>query len=265
MRGKLPHLPPAYVHTSFVSHSLDRRMKLLVRWPAAGRAAPALYLLHGAGRDELTYLLLAGLSAAPKDLLDAFWIVMPEGNRGWYLDSPKEPSSCYESYLLELMAWVERRWPVRRDRAGRAIGGFSMGGFGAIRLAARYPERFCAASSIIGPLDIMHWFPDYYGIAKLLGTGQSAWQAENPCDLAAGLLGVALWLCTGSEAFDRPQNESFVRRLSALSIPHTFTTLPGEHDLDLVSRSVLAQLAFHNDVFTGGSGRPVNREGLPVS
>ena len=202
-------------------------MKLLVRRPPGGRPAPVLYLLHGMGRDELTYLLKAGLDATPADILDAFWIVMPEGRRGWYLDSPEQPASCYESHLLELMDWVERRWPVRRDRAGRAIGGFSMGGFGAFRLAARHPERFCAVSSIIGALDIVQWFPDYHQLRKLLGTEKAAWHAQNPRDLAGGLSGVALWLCTGDESFDRPQNESFVNHLHSLGIPHTFTMLPG--------------------------------------
>lgn len=135
--------------------------------------------------------------------------------------------------------------PIARDKAGRAIGGFSMGGLGAIRLSARYPKQFLAASSVLGPLDIMQWFPDYHRLKLLLGIEESSWRAQNPCSLAAGLSNVALWFRTGTDAGDCLQNEAFARRLNEIGIPHDFAILPGGHDVEFVRRCVSDQIVFH--------------------
>lgn len=66
---------------------------------------------------------------------------VPTARRAWYLDSKVRAKSLYETFMTwELLPAVEERYPVSRDRSGRAITGLSMGGFGAVSLAIRHKE-----------------------------------------------------------------------------------------------------------------------------
>jgi hypothetical protein len=50
----------------------------------------------------------------------------------------------------ELLPYISEHYNIRTDRNGRAIGGFSMGGDGALRIAIRNSEKFIAVSSHSG-------------------------------------------------------------------------------------------------------------------
>jgi muramoyltetrapeptide carboxypeptidase len=60
-------------------------------------------------------------------------VVMPDGLRGFYTNNAGGPP--FARYVgEELVRFVERNFPARPERAARAIGGLSMGGYGAMRL-----------------------------------------------------------------------------------------------------------------------------------
>ncbi len=50
--------------------------------------------------------------------------------------------------MNDLLPYVESRYRVQKERSGRAIGGLSMGGYGAFNLSLRFPEKFCGAAVI---------------------------------------------------------------------------------------------------------------------
>lgn len=50
--------------------------------------------------------------------------------------------------MKDLLPYVESRYRVHKERSGRAIGGLSMGGYGALNLSLRNPTQFCAAAVI---------------------------------------------------------------------------------------------------------------------
>jgi enterochelin esterase family protein len=77
-------------------------------------------------------------------------VVAPDGFSRWgggqYLDSPV--SGGYETHLTrELVPEIDRRFRTRAARDGRAIGGKSSGGFGALVLAMRHPDLFAAVAA----------------------------------------------------------------------------------------------------------------------
>jgi S-formylglutathione hydrolase FrmB len=212
------------------------------------RRWPVLYLLHGSGHNRQSVLD----EVAPQDhigLLGDALLVIPDGNQGWWLDSPALPHSRYGQYLLELIEFVDHRYRTIGRRSARGICGFSMGGYGAMLLAAQRPVLFGAASSLLGPLDIVQMHPHYYRLALLLGPELASWQRYNPTRLAASLADTALLFCTAKEAFDRPQNEAFAAALTALHIPFEFTVRPGEHDSTFVRQHIGKHLAFHGRSF----------------
>src|SRR6185437_2458472 len=62
-------------------------------------------------------------------------------------------SARYAEYVArDLVAYVDARYRTRADRAHRAIGGLSMGGYGAVKLALQFPRVFAAAASHSGVL-----------------------------------------------------------------------------------------------------------------
>jgi putative tributyrin esterase len=113
---------------------------------------PVLYLLHGWNghyNSWLEHTLLAQY-ASEHQLI----IVTPEGNNGWYTDGAVTQSDKYESYVLdELIPDVDNRLRTIRDRRGRGIAGYSMGGYGALKFGFKHPEAFTFAGSMSGALD----------------------------------------------------------------------------------------------------------------
>jgi S-formylglutathione hydrolase FrmB len=114
---------------------------------------PVLYLLHGTGQRDTSFLQI-GL----QDMLDrliarhavppliAVMIQGGPGTNNWR----DHGSRGYESYVLEVQEMVDRTLPTVANRAGRAIAGYSMGGYGAMSIALDHADRFAAAESWLG-------------------------------------------------------------------------------------------------------------------
>jgi len=220
-----------------------------------GNRYPVLYFLHGAGHD-LQSVLLEVQPEQHLDVLGDAILVIPNGDQGWWLDSPVLPRSLYGRYLLELVEFVDQHYRTLPDRTTRGLCGFSMGGYGAMWLATQHPETFGGASSLLGTLDIAQMYPLYYRLSELLGRELATWQKCNPTQWAARLSRTALQFCTGEHAFDRPQNETFAAALSAAGCDFSYDVYPGTHDTVFVREHIGAYFGFHRRVFdryvTGG-------------
>ncbi len=217
------------------SRALGRETTYTVIMPAERQPDtryPVLYLLHGAYgsyRDwpEKTALLDY---AAGRPLL----IVCPDGGEfGWYVDSP--PNNNYETFLTqELIADVEARFPALPKREARGICGLSMGGHGALSLAAKHPELFCSASAMSGILCLTNhpgkWhLDDRFG--PLNEQNDARWRAHSVADLVDRFTtaGIALYFdvgtsdATGAVADNRLVHE----RLANRGIAHTYAEFEG--------------------------------------
>jgi len=213
---------------------------------------PVLYLLHGSGHDRHSVLSEVRPQDQMEQLSDAI-LVIPDGDQGWWLDSPRVHDSKYAQYVLELVDLVDHHYRTVRSRAGRGICGFSMGGFGAMWLAIQYAEKFGSASSLLGPLDIRQMFPDYYRLRLLLGSDLDVWRRYNPTRWAARLGTTALRFCTAERAFDRPQNAAFAAALDSLGISFEYDVCPGQHDTAFVRQHIGAHFTFHQHLFGQGT------------
>ncbi|MGH9919631.1 MAG: alpha/beta hydrolase [Nitrososphaerales archaeon] len=128
---------------------------------------PTLYLLHGSGGsfkdwvDNGVQRLIDADTTA--EGLSPFITVMPGGGlwgyySDWYGNDITDPTAgpvpAYATYYIdELIPWVDAHYRTIADRQHRAIAGLSMGGFGAMSLAARYPDVFGTAGSFSGAVD----------------------------------------------------------------------------------------------------------------
>ncbi|MBI4626154.1 MAG: hypothetical protein HY736_23400 [Verrucomicrobia bacterium] len=219
---------------------------------------PVLFFLHGRGRTPRSLVDLEPMrrefQAAP------FCTVFPQGDDGWYIDSPVDPRGRYEADLEETIALAGRVRPLSRTRERRAITGWSMGGYGAVRFAIRHPEDFGVVAGIIALLD----FPrradlpegqNYAVPVARFGTDPAAWLRFNPLPEAAALRGRAVFILTAADAFDRTGNERFHARLRELKIPHEFLVLPGAHTFDVVQEAVPRVVNFVARSFNPEPGR----------
>lgn len=133
-------------HFQINSRDAGRNLRQTAVLPpgSKGQGRPLLVFLHGRGNDEdtnLTDRMFAGLHALGDR---APVVVFPNGGGGSYWHD--RGSGDWGSYVLgEVIPEAHRRFGTDPRRV--AIGGISMGGFGALNLARRHPGRFCAVGA----------------------------------------------------------------------------------------------------------------------
>jgi putative tributyrin esterase len=196
---------------------------------------PVLYLLHGLSDDDTIWLRRTSIEryAAPLGLA----VVMPQVHRSFYADQAY--GGRYWTFLSEeLPALVGEFFRVSARREDTFVAGLSMGGYGAFRWALRHPERFAAAASMSGALDVAargrrprpedpRLFERVFGDEEVTG---------SPHDLHA-LLGKAdpavlpmLYLCCGTEDVLLGENEAFRDACAAAGVPLRSEFSGGAHD-----------------------------------
>jgi len=142
-------------------------------------------------------------------------VVSPNGDSGywsdWFNGGPLGPP-MYETYVIEqLLPLIDARFRTIPRRSHRAVGGVSMGGYGAMMMAARHPDLFAAAASLSGAVDsnlplhggVLSLSPTFQGgrpdaIYGPRATQEVRWRGHNPTDLAANLRGLDLQLRTAN-------------------------------------------------------------------
>ena len=115
------------------------------------RRYPVLYYLHGLGDNEQSLLNLGGWDLIEElrrqGKIGDFVVLAPSGGHTFYLNSA-DGKLRYEDFLTqEFMPQMEKKYRVKGGRATRGITGVSMGGYGALRLAFKYPQQFAAVSA----------------------------------------------------------------------------------------------------------------------
>lgn len=112
---------------------------------------PVLYLLHGLSDDDSMWSRRTSIERYAEQI--GLAVVMPAGHRSFYSDMVY--GGRYWTYLSEeLPQIVQSMFQVSTARQDTFVAGLSMGGYGAMRWALAHPERFAAAASLSGALDV---------------------------------------------------------------------------------------------------------------
>jgi len=210
---------------------------------------PVYYLLHGIGDDDSIWVRRTRIEWYVREL--PLIVVMPDGDRGFYTDWVQGPA--HEKHIIqEVIGFVERFLPVRKDRRGRVIGGLSMGGYGALKLALKYPQLFSSVAAHSSACRLGH---SYAGRDKewrrqrLPVFGSRPKGGDNDLFALAeridrSLLPAIRFDC-GLEDFLLKDNRAFHAHLEKLGIPHEYVEYPGVHDWDYWDEHVREAIAFH--------------------
>src|SRR5439155_6618532 len=202
---------------------------------------PVLYLLHGIGGDENEW----PRGGAPDVILDNLYadkkavpmiVVMPNGRAAKDVTArdpiPKQSPAfaAFEKDLLnDLIPFVEKTYPVKTDRASRALAGLSMGGGQALNFG-------------LGNLDTFAW----------VGGFSSAPNTKKPEDLikdhaeAAKKLRLLYVACGDKDGLIRV-SEGVHKMLDEKKVPHVYRVIPGgAHDFKVWKADLytFAQLIF---------------------
>jgi S-formylglutathione hydrolase FrmB len=224
------------------------------------RKYPVIYLLHGYGDTETSWPLIKPNLADIADRLGVIF-VCPRGENSWYWDSPANPRSRFETFVAkELVAFIDARYPTRAERAGRAVTGLSMGGYGALWLAARNKDVFGAAGSSSGALEIAPFAEQGFNIPELLGADKAAWQERDVARALDALRDGELALVLDSGYDDvifgvdiHAANARLHERLLQRKIAHDYLSRPGQHAIAYWRNAIDYQILFFVKYF-GGEG-----------
>ena len=123
---------------------------------------PVLYLLHGSGGDENAWLGMGRLQQIMDNMIaegkcKPMVVVMPNGNveidaapgESPYMNASPEANNMRsmmgdfeEAFQREIMTFAEKTYNIRKDKAGRAIAGLSLGGLHSLFITANNPTLF---------------------------------------------------------------------------------------------------------------------------
>jgi putative tributyrin esterase len=255
---------------SSVMHKTYKAAVVLPESYAKSKASyPVLYLLHGGGGHFSDWLKQTPDKMLVKNLADQYnlIIVMPEGEAfGWYMDSPFNKDSQFETHITkEVIPAIDKTYRTVKSNRGRVITGLSMGGHGAMYLAARHPDLFSAAGTMSGAMD-MNWtkFRINEDFAKsiaerhkaLLGTSDPNDKVffENSVINMTDVIkknAMPIIIDCGVDDFLIEINREFHRRLVYNGTPHDYTERPGGHSWPYWQNSLPYHVLFFNKVLEG--------------
>lgn len=225
-KKEIPHGKIDTIQYSSVTVGTTR--KALVYTPPGfkqGNKYPVLYLLHGIGGDEKEWFR----NGTPQIILDNLYakgklipmiVVLPNGRAmkddratGDIMAKDKvEAFATFEKDLLnDLIPFVEKKYPVKKDRNDRAIAGLSMGGGQTLNFGLRNIDRF----AWIGAFSAA---PNTKEPEQLLPDPSKAKQLK------------LLWISCGDKDRLMPFSKRTSDYLTENKIPHIFYVEPGGHD-----------------------------------
>lgn len=247
------HAEPRIRNLAFYSPSVHDTMKVVVLLPSrydASLSYPVLYLLHGYGGNQNDWTRRTGLVRYTSGL--RMIVVMPEARNSWYVNSRTDPDARFENYIMDdLPRFINSHFPI--DTSREAIAGLSMGGYGAMMLALRYPRRFLFAGDLSGAITIPQIIdsvqnnphfkvdrsqkPVMPNIIRTFGRNDRRFREEHNvfCLLAHNASSSIPYIFMAAGIQDQhtaflPTDHHFIDSLRARGVMYEYHEIPGQHD-----------------------------------
>ncbi len=262
-------------YKAFGSELLGRQISYALYLPpsydTSERTYPVVFFLHGANENERRWSTRGRTDIMLDRMVEAgeigeFIVAIPFGANSFYTNSIS--GERWEDMITdEFVPMIESTTRAEGTRAGRALSGISMGGYGALKLAFKHPDLFGSvsahsamliddfAAAAVGMRRARMFyalFDNIFGVSNDL----AYWEENNPLRIAResdGLDGLRIYFDCGTEDeygfYVGATQLSEV--LEAKSIDHEFHLFPGNHGWDYARRHTDESLRFHWEVWNG--------------
>lgn len=231
--------------------------------PAEGQRWPVVYLLHGQYGKDGEWFAKGDIAplldrAIEEGRIPPMVVVSPGFGDSWYVDNPDEGGFGLVATALatDFIAAIDAALPTAACRRGRAIGGYSMGGWGAMLQGLNYPELYVGVISFSGALYSqlepddarLSWLPELFGDAFGDPFDRERYNAGTPFAQIA-----QLYSLTVKPSFYQSMGDNdFPDMIEAAPILHnrlkqaradaTLVIGPGDHTWDMWHRAIIPAL-----------------------
>lgn len=253
------------------SKILGRPVKYTIYLPAdyeySQRTYPVVYLLHGYTDDHTGWLQFGEINryadkAIAEGTIPPMIIVMPNGDSSFYINSYDGKERYEDFFIQEFMPAMEKNYRIKAQKRYRAIAGLSMGGYGTMIYALKYPDLFAAAApfsaavhddanlSAMSDASYETTFGPLYG-RNLKGRNRltTAWYENSVLKLVEArstddLKKVRYWIDCGDDDFLTKGNCLLHIALMEKKVPHEFRVRDGAHNWTYWRTGIIDALSF---------------------
>jgi enterochelin esterase-like enzyme len=236
------------------------------------RAYPVTYLLHGYGDADDGWIQFGEINRLADEgiktgKMPPMIIVTPDGFTSFYINAGNGSLNYEDFFIKELIPHIEKTYKVKAERKYRGIAGLSMGGYGALIYALKYPNLFVASAPlsavVYSDIDIVGLDDNLYNSLFSNSIGKNlkgkdrltaTWLINSPMSIiekktTEELAAVKYWIDCGDDDFLTIGNAQLHIALTNKKVPHEFRMREGGHNWTYWRTGVIDALSFIGDNF----------------
>lgn len=265
-------LETRYVKSSILGKDVRYTVYLPADYESSDRKYPVVYLLHGYTDDNTGWLQFGEINryadkAIAEGTIPPMVIVMPNADSTWYINAYDGKASYEDFFVKEFMPSIEKTYRIKAEKKYRGVAGLSMGGYGTLIYALKYPELFAAAAPLSAAVfddeaavntpenSWARTFGQLYG-RDLKGKDRltKSWYDNSILKIvenktADDLKKVRYWIDCGDDDFLTKGNCLLHIALSEKRVPHEYRVRDGAHNWTYWRTGITDALKFIGDSF----------------
>lgn len=208
-----------------------------------GKPLPTLYLLHGLSDDHTMWMRNTRIEQYANQYRMA--VVMPAVARSFYTDMASGAGKYFTFVSEELPRVMETYFPLSKNREDRFAAGLSMGGYGAMKLGLRLPDRYGAIASLSGAVEMERDYHRprgggenefWHELNGIFGSEEQLLAGNNNLSLVADKLAAKdaprIYVACGDKDFLFDYNQHFVKTFGEKFSIHYEVTPGAAHTWD---------------------------------
>lgn len=260
------------VNSTILKRNVNYGIYLPPDYETSQRGYPVVYLLHGYTDDNTGWLQFGEVNryadaAIANGTIPPMIIVMPDADSSWYINSFDGKEKYEDFFIKELIPAIEKKYRAKSGKEYRGVAGLSMGGYGTLIYALKYPEMFAAAAPLSAGVfsdDEVLMMPDAQWertFAPLYGKNlkgkdrlNKAWYDNSVLKIietksGAELNKVKYWIDCGDDDFLAKGNSLLHIALFSKLVKHEYRVRDGGHTWSYWRTGITDALAFIGNSF----------------
>lgn len=260
------------VKSTILNKAVPYAIYLPYDYETSTRTYPVVYLLHGFGDNHGSWIQDGEVNryadkAIAEGIIPPMIIVMPEGDTSWYINSFVDNLHYEDFFIKEFIPSVEKKYRIKSQKRFRGISGLSMGGYGTLIFALKYPGLFAAAAPLSAGIftddEIVSMADDKFKnrLGHLLGNGlkgkdrlTKSWYENSVLKLvdersSEDLDKVRYWIDCGDDDWLTKGNCLLHLALTDKKVPHEFRVRNGVHSWSYWRSGITDALQFIGESF----------------